>query len=578
MILQSVIDIAEICARKGVQDIVLSPGSRCAPLVLAFARHPQLRVRTVSDERSAAFIGLGIAQQTQKPVVLVCTSGTAAYNYAPAVAEAFYQHIPLLVLTADRPPEWVDQLDGQTIKQSHIYGGHVKRSLDFPVETSHADSQWHATRLINEALNETVAFPKGPVHINIPLREPFYPEEGETFAYGAYVKIIEEFPSSGQLSQDVVTTLQDELKGFKRILVVAGQGRKDQALQEAVWHFCQSTGAVFVTDTISNQQVEGETISYHDVFLAAKSAKTEPAIQPDLLLTFHKSLISKNLKLYLRGQQNMQHWHVQPAGQVADTFQALTRIIRAEPKVFFQQVTLNETNAKVAPNFANAWFELNAQGKSVLERFQENSPFSEFKVCHQVLRSLPTNSILHLANSMSVRYANLIGVSALENVEVMANRGTSGIDGSTSTAVGAALSTDKLVTLLTGDMAFLYDRNALWHNYLPQNLRIMVLNNHGGGIFRMIEGPRSQPELGPFFETDQRQTAQKTAEDMGLTYLKVTDGNALAEALPKFFDLSAGPQLLEVETSSPENYQVFAAYREMVQQEISLGKNSTSQL
>ncbi|QHL86075.1 2-succinyl-5-enolpyruvyl-6-hydroxy-3-cyclohexene-1-carboxylic-acid synthase [Nibribacter ruber] len=573
MILQSVIDIAEICARKGVQNIVLSPGSRCAPLVLAFARHPQLRVRTVSDERSAAFIGLGIAQQTQKPVVLVCTSGTAAYNYAPAVAEAFYQHIPLLVLTADRPPEWVDQLDGQTIKQSHIYGGHVKRSLDFPVETHHADSQWHATRLINEALNETVAFPEGPVHINIPLREPFYPEEGESFTYSSDVKIIEELPSSAQMSQDTLAALQAELKNFNRILVVAGQGRKDQALQETVQNFCRATGAIFVTDTISNQQAEGATINYHDVFLAAKSAKTEPTLQPDLLITFHKSLISKNLKLYLRGQQSMQHWHVQPAGQVADTFQALTRIIRAEPKAFFQQINSTELNTQVAPVFANAWFELNAQGKSVLERFQENSPFSEFKACHQVLRNLPANSLLHLANSMSVRYANLIGVSELENVEVMANRGTSGIDGSTSTAVGAALSTDKLVILLTGDMAFLYDRNALWHNYLPKNLRIVVLNNHGGGIFRMIEGPRSQPELRPFFETDQRQTAQKTAEDMGLAYLKVIDAKALATALPAFFDLTAGPQLLEVETSSPENYEVFAAYRAAVQDKIGLSSS-----
>ncbi|WP_370589997.1 thiamine pyrophosphate-dependent enzyme [Rufibacter sp. LB8] len=166
---------------------------------------------------------------------------------------------------------------------------------------------------------------------------------------------------------------------------------------------------------------------------------------------------------------------------------------------------------------------------------------------------------------MTVRYANLIGVAENGGVEVFANRGTSGIDGSTSTAVGSALSTDKLVTLVTGDMAFLYDRNALWHNYLPQNLRIVVLNNHGGGIFRMIEGPRSQPELRPFFETDQRQTAQKTAEDMGLAYTLVKDEAALAQALASFFDASAGPQLIEVETSSPENYDVFAQYRKAVQ-------------
>ncbi|WP_181308887.1 2-succinyl-5-enolpyruvyl-6-hydroxy-3-cyclohexene-1-carboxylic-acid synthase [Rufibacter sp. XAAS-G3-1] len=564
MILQAVIDIAEICARKGVEEVVLSPGSRCAPLTLAFARHPQLRVRTVPDERSAAFIGLGIAQQTGKPVVLVCTSGTAAYNYAPAVAEAFYQNIPLLVLTADRPPEWIDQLDGQTIRQSKIYGGHVKRSLDFPVDTNHVDSQWYAARLLNEALNEVVAFPEGPVHVNIPLREPFYPQEGEEFAYSSDVKIMEEWPSGYGLPAQAWETLKEELPQYKRVLVVAGQGRRDEALHTEIVRFCRATGAVFITDTISNQQAAGETINYHDVFLGAKHLHASEELKPDLLITFHKSLISKNLKLFLRQQKSLPHWHVQPAGIVADTFQALTRIIRTTPQDFFREVAANANGRQVLPEFSQTWRGLEKQGRTVLECFQENSPFSEFKACYQVLRSLPANSLLHVANSMSVRYANLIGVAENEGVEVFANRGTSGIDGSTSTAVGSALRTNKLVTLVTGDMAFLYDRNALWHNYLPQNLRIVVLNNHGGGIFRIIEGPRSQPELRPYFETDQRQTAQKTAEDMGLTYHKVTDGDALAALLPAFFEPTAGPQLIEVETDSAENYAVFAAYREQV--------------
>ncbi|ALJ00276.1 2-succinyl-5-enolpyruvyl-6-hydroxy-3-cyclohexene-1-carboxylic-acid synthase [Rufibacter tibetensis] len=570
MILQAVIDIAEICARKGVEDIVLSPGSRCAPLTLAFARHPQLRVRTVPDERSAAFIGLGIAQQTGKPVVLVCTSGTAAYNYAPAVAEAFYQNIPMLVLTADRPPEWIDQLDGQTIRQSHIYGGHVKRSFDFPVDTEHSDAQWYASRLLNEALNEVMSFPEGPVQVNIPLREPFYPEPGEEFAYSSNVKIIEELPSGFGLPSNVWNNLKKELQQYKRVLVVAGQGRRNELLYSAIQRFCQATGAVFVADTISNQQVAGETINYHDVFLGAKHLHEAERLKPDLFITFHKSLISKNLKLFLRKQKGLQHWHVQQAGMVADTFQSLTRIIRTTPQDFFQNLGQNGEGLQVSPTFSHAWFELENQGKSVLERFLKNSSFSEFKACHQVLRSLPSNSLLHLANSMSVRYANLIGVAEIEGVEVFANRGTSGIDGSTSTAVGSALSTDKLVTLVTGDMAFLYDRNALWHNYLPKNLRIVVLNNHGGGIFRMIEGPRSQPELRPFFETEQRQTAQKTAEDMGLTYHRVSEELDLAALLPSFFDPTQGAQLIEIETDSAENFGIFSSYREQVAKDIKL--------
>jgi 2-succinyl-5-enolpyruvyl-6-hydroxy-3-cyclohexene-1-carboxylate synthase len=570
MILQSVIDIAEICARKGVQDVVLSPGSRCAPLTLAFARHPKLRVRTVPDERSAAFIGLGIAQQTGRPVVLVCTSGTAAYNYAPAVAEAFYQNIPLLVLTADRPPEWIDQLDGQTIRQTHIYAAHVKRSLDFPVDTSHADAKWYASRMINEALNEATSFPEGPVHVNVPLREPFYPEPGEEFAYNPDVKIIEEISSGYGFPDHFWDALRQEISKYKRVLVVPGQGRKDQALQEELVAFCRATGAVLVTDIISNQQVAGDSISYHDVFLGAKHLHSEAALRPDLLITFHKSLISKNLKLFLRKQPGLQHWHVQPAGQVADTFQALTRIIRTTPEAFFYQLRQGEELLAVTPAFTQAWHELDYQGKAVLTRFQENGSFSEFAACYQTLRKLPAHSVLHLANSMSVRYANLIGVADLEDVEVFANRGTSGIDGSTSTAVGAALSTDKLVTLVTGDMAFLYDRNALWHNYLPQNLRILVLNNHGGGIFRMIEGPRSQPELRPFFETEQMQTAQATAQEMGFNYGKATDQASLEVALATFFDAQAGPQLLEIETDSSANFTAFEDYRQQVRTQVCL--------
>ncbi|GAB3818211.1 hypothetical protein GCM10028895_15180 [Pontibacter rugosus] len=173
MIIQPVVNIAEICALKGVQNVVLSPGSRCAPLTIAFARHPKLNVRTVSDERAAAFIALGMALTTGKPTVLVCTSGTAALNYAPAVAEAYFQQVPLLILTADRPPEWIDQLDGQTIRQQKVYGQHIKQSYTFPVDFSHPDATWHSERLVSEALNETVSFPAGPVHINVPLREPF---------------------------------------------------------------------------------------------------------------------------------------------------------------------------------------------------------------------------------------------------------------------------------------------------------------------------------------------------------------------------------------------------------------------
>lgn len=175
---QAIYDIAEICAQHGIQNAVLCPGSRCAPLTLAFANHAAITCRTLSDERSAGFIGLGLAQQTHTPSVLVCTSGSAAYNFAPSVAEAFFQQIPLVVFTADRPAEWIDQWDGQTIRQENIFGGHVKRAYNLPSD-SHPDSVWHINRVVNEAIALAQTFPAGPVHINVPLREPLYPQAGE---------------------------------------------------------------------------------------------------------------------------------------------------------------------------------------------------------------------------------------------------------------------------------------------------------------------------------------------------------------------------------------------------------------
>jgi 2-succinyl-5-enolpyruvyl-6-hydroxy-3-cyclohexene-1-carboxylate synthase len=216
LILQPIIDLASICAQKGVKNAILSPGSRCAPITLAFARHPDIQTRTISDERSAAFIALGMAQQLNMPVVLICTSGSAAYNYAPGVAEAFFQQIPLIVITADRPPEWIDQWDGQTIRQTEIYGKHVKGFFQFPDEYGHQDKVWHANRIVNEAINLSKEFPAGPVHINIPLREPFYPEETEIFDFFKKVRIIEPMYSEPVLSEGNKSDLIKGLSAFKK--------------------------------------------------------------------------------------------------------------------------------------------------------------------------------------------------------------------------------------------------------------------------------------------------------------------------------------------------------------------------
>jgi 2-succinyl-5-enolpyruvyl-6-hydroxy-3-cyclohexene-1-carboxylate synthase len=559
MILQPVVNIAEICARKGVENVVLSPGSRCAPLTIAFARHPKLTVRTVSDERAAAFIALGMAQTTGRPTVLVCTSGTAALNYAPAVAEAFFLQVPLLVLTADRPPEWIDQLDGQTIRQQQVYGQHIKRSFDFPVALEHPDAVWHTERMVSEALNEAVAYPAGPVHINVPLREPFYPAEGEALQFDSQVKVIEEDRNPYELGQMQALSFEQEMLHYKRVLIVAGQEKHDLKLLESLRTFMGSTGAVAVGDIISNTQQLAGVVRHHDAILACPDPEKMLALQPDLLITFGKSVISKSLKLYLRQYKPKAHWHIQPAGQVADTFQSLTKIIRCTPGSFFRSMA---GCTREDSGYIKSWAGIEIKAGNFLKEFSAAAPYSELTAISRVLKALPKQSNLHLANSMAVRYANILALQPEQDVQVYANRGTSGIDGSTSTTVGCALSSKRITTLLTGDMAFFYDRNGLWHNYLPANLRIVIINNHAGGIFRLIDGPKRQPELEEFFETRQQLDARNTALDFGLSYTACGSLEELAQALPTFFAPTAGAGILEIFTDSKSNAAEFGAYKQ----------------
>jgi 2-succinyl-5-enolpyruvyl-6-hydroxy-3-cyclohexene-1-carboxylate synthase len=294
--IQAVFNIAEICAQHGITDVVLSPGSRSAPLTLAFARHPAYRgkLRVVPDERAAAFIGLGLAQATRRPVVLVCTSGTAGLNYAPAVAEAFFQQIPLLVLTADRPPEWIDQLDGQTIRQRNLYGAHAKGTFDFPADTAHADAKWHAERVINEAINLTLAGPAGPVHVNVPLREPFYPKAGEEVTYEQAVKIIHDDHSNTILPPAEILALRRQLRDAGRVLVVAGQQSENPTLTAALYEFAEARQVPVVADSIANVG-DVPAVRRQDIFLAGLSQEQKADLRPDLLITFGQSLISKAL-------------------------------------------------------------------------------------------------------------------------------------------------------------------------------------------------------------------------------------------------------------------------------------------
>jgi 2-succinyl-5-enolpyruvyl-6-hydroxy-3-cyclohexene-1-carboxylate synthase len=565
---QPIYDIAVLCAKRHVRQAVLCPGSRCAPLTLAFARHPEIETRTFSDERSAAFVALGIAQQLNNPVLLLCTSGTAAYNFAPAIAEAFFSQTPLIIFTADRPAEWVAQHDGQTIFQQGIFGQHVKRSFQLPQDYTHADSAWAINRIVNEAINLALQEPKGPVHINAPFVEPLYPK-GEDLAFTEQVRVIETLPQTHALTPEHKGFINNQWSQFTNILVVAGQSDHDLVLQHELTRFIEQHHVPVVGDILCNLHGIPAVIRYSDSFLGQAPEEIKKRLKPDLLITFGKSVISKNLKIFLRRHPAKAHWHIQSAGVPADTYQSMTTHLETTAQAFFAytaQLSRTENFAsQKQSNYQSLWeVEERRAARSAKEYFPQKD-FGEFEVVQEIMHRLPADCNLHLANSMSVRYANFIGLNASQKeIKVFANRGTSGIDGCTSTAVGHALCNKNINVLITGDVAFFYDRNAFWHNYNLPNLRIVLLNNHGGVIFGIIDGPGSLPEGEEFFITRQRLTAKKLTEEFDFDHLKLDHPRKLKNLLNDLFYHDGRTKILEVETDLMQNKNLFENFKQKI--------------
>ncbi|MDV3307509.1 MAG: 2-succinyl-5-enolpyruvyl-6-hydroxy-3-cyclohexene-1-carboxylic-acid synthase [Cyclobacteriaceae bacterium] len=548
--------VASICRQKGLDQVVLCPGSRCAPLTLAFAREPGVTVRTFSDERSAGFIALGMARQLGRPVVLVCTSGTAAYNFAPAIAEAYFSEVPLVVFTADRPREWIAQHDGQTIFQPRMFGAHVKASVELPQEYAHADDEWAINRIVNDAINAATEPMAGPVHINVPLREPLYPgQRPEEPATTSLPRAIEVMPSSNALSDADADVLMKRLNHFNNILIVAGQCEPDHELVRLVDNVCSSMHIPFVAEITGNFHGAAHVIRHTDVFLGAASQDLKKSLQPDLLVTLGRGLVSRHLKTFLRQFPAIEHWHIQPAGHVADTYKNLTTIVRTTPLHFFTRLAGRQEEESFERqkqrNYFNLWEIEERRTRADIEDYFAAGGHGELELVERVLRGLPQGCNLHLANSLSVRYANFAGLPPdRADVNVFANRGTSGIDGCTSTAVGHALCGTEMNVLITGDVAFFYDRNAFWHNYNVPNLRVVLLNNHGGAIFTVVDGAGDLPETEEPFVTRQPLTSRNLCEEFASPSLPPAHKRKITNALKDFFDSEGGTRIMEIETSA----------------------------
>lgn len=555
----TIYNISQIFAEKGVSRVVLSPGSRNAPLTISFSRNPSIETYNIVDERSAGFIALGMSLKSRAPIAICCTSGSAMLNYAPAVSEAYYQNIPLIIISADRPPEWIDQRDGQTINQVNALANFVKGSFSLPVDLDDESDTQNFDNQVNQAINLACAPPFGPVHINIPFREPFYPETEKEYQFED-ASIIKATPQKNHTDYD---DLIKRWNSFNKKLILIGQNESNSNLTDAL----KTIKNPLIVDVISNVKLDN-CINTHDLFLANINSNQSNSLSPELLVTTGKSLISKNLKIFLRKNKPIEHWHFEDTDKLADTFRSITHHYKTPLCDFLATISnddnKNDFSFQIEKNYLQNWNMLEEKTCKTLSRSIQNQEFSEVKAYYHVYSSLPKNTDVHLANSMTVRYANFFQFSNKLDIEVYANRGTSGIDGSNGAAVGNAIIGERNVILLTGDLSFFYDRNSFFHQYNISKLKIIVFNNQGGGIFRLIKGPSELPELKQHFETRHYHNASFTAAEYGFDYYKSVDEDSLSNGLTELFKDSKTPQLLEVFTEPETNSRCYTLIQKAI--------------
>lgn len=537
--------IIEICLAKEITTIIISPGSRNAPLTIGFVNNPAFLCYSIADERAAGFFALGIAQQTKQPVVLVCTSGSALLNYYPSFAEAFYSQIPLIVISADRPQSKIDIGDGQTIRQENVFENHSLHNANL-----HEDVSTENDLKINEAINTAIT-QKGPVHINAPFEEPLYETISEL---SVTVNIVASANAIQTISIEDVSEFATIWNNFTKKMILVGVNEPNVINLNIINAFAKDKSVVVLTETTSNL--------HHDTFINNIDTIITPFtnadfenFRPEILVTFGGMVVSKRIKAFLRKYKPKHHWHIDSL-RAYDTFGALTKHFEVDPNLFFDTF-LPLTNI-IESNYFQQLEAVKVLRKLKSDIYLDKIPFSDFKVFEKVMQCLPINSQLQISNSSAIRYAQLIAVDP--SIEVYCNRGTSGIDGSTSTAIGAAVANDKQTVFITGDVGFLYDSNALWNNYIPKNFKIILINNGGGGIFRILPGHEETPVFNTFFETSHCLTAEHLAKMYGFEYSIASDEGSLATSLTALYLQNEKASILEIFTPTLKNDSILLQY------------------
>src|SRR5690625_3110231 len=567
-------NIIELCKSKNISDVVISPGSRNAPLTISFTNQDFFNTYSIVDERSAGFFALGMAQQTQKPVVLCCTSGSALVNYYPAIVEAFYSDIPLIVISADRPVERLEIGDGQTIRQKNVFQNHILYSANLyseivleetPTDKKLIQKKWeaqkHNEREINLALNTAIE-KTGPVHINVPFYEPLYHTTKSLKVSPLQIEPIREKKS---ISEQSLKPYADIWNNSKKKLVMVGVNKPSSIEKEYLEYLAKDPSVLVFTETTSNLH-EDDFILRIDNLIAPIEISENPdrlfkELQPDILLTLGGMVVSKKVKAFLRNYQPTHHWHID-SKKALNTYFCLNKHFDVEHNNFFS-VFKNFTH-HVSGDYRKKWLNFSNQRNERHDLYMENIPFSDLKVFSNIFKMMKDPQVLHVSNSSVVRYANLFKLS--DTLEVYCNRGTSGIDGSVSTAVGAAVKSEKPTTLITGDLAFFYDSTGLWHNYIPRDFKIILITNGGGGIIRILPGNKNEEYFHKYFETRHHLNAEPISRMFGFSYQRADSEEELLPALKRFFEKSDQPQILEIFTPTEVNDEILLNYFKFIRE------------
>ena len=543
---QNVLQLISLLQKAGIRDAVVCPGSRNAVIVhdLAEAR---IKCHPVTDERSAGFYAIGISNATNRPVVVCVTSGSAVLNLAPSVAEAYYQKIPIIYVTADRPERWIGQMDGQTMPQQGAFGTLVHKSVSLPetpVMTKDAianETSWHANRLINEAL---IAMRRhnGPVHINVPITEPLFSFCSKELPDERYVQY-ERAEGRGMVSKEAVA----EWKQAKKKLIIVGQLHPSEAkeISDAIEILSEDPTVVVIGEELSNLNdlVRGD---FDDILTASDNDK---GLVPEIVVTIGGHIVSKNLKKFIRSTRPI-HWHVSPDGELADTYMCATRVIESSPLQVLNVLSGAESDAGDDVGYSSTWTSYESAISDHLNDFII-ADGGDLNVLLRVKRHISPKWDLHVANSSIVRNLQII---RSKGNKIFCNRGINGIEGSVSEAVGYWSAGTSHTLLIVGDLSFFYDQNGLWNqavmNVATQRpLRIIVINNGGGQIFRTLPGLEASQVRDEYISAKHCTSAKGIAEQTGCIYCSAKTSSEIDSLMPQFLDLrGSGVAIFEVFT------------------------------